>query len=287
MKSLTSFSRKVSLALLSVGTLSFGLLPAHAQVNTSPPQPIVRSAVATPLVADIGVARVITVTGTWPNGCVPQSARVEAQYVEFTRTIVVRLIGASAGAACTQALKDYTVEIPYTPTVAGASTVLVYSAEVSGGDPVVYRAEGRLVVAPAKTVWAADDISGLWYDPKTSGSGLTFVHNYQQTNNVFGTWYVYDQQGLPYWYTLQAPVWKVNGTVLEGKLYQSRGTPCVSAVLACPSVAIPPPVEIGTFRIEFTGLGPPQIGAGPTARIDAIAPNGVLLFSSTIQRLTL
>jgi hypothetical protein len=263
----------------------FVLRPANADVKVSVPTPPVAT-IVTPLVGDVKVERKIRVFGEWPDSCPPISASLDTAFSQFTRTINVRLLLLLTSVPCPREPRSYSYELSWTPTVPGITKVDVYATTGGGGES--YRATNSIVVAPEKTVWAYGDISGLWYDPDTAGSGLTFIHNYRVSNVVFGTWYVYDNAGLPRWYSLQEGVWKNNGEVLEGKLLESRGAPCVATVLtiaACPTTVIPPPIEVGTFRATFRGLGN-VIGGPVTATIDAIAPNGAVLFSSQIKPLS-
>lgn len=263
-----------------------GLLAREAVAqNTLPAIPQVAIQVQ-PLVADVAVARKIIVAGTWPDACAPVSATLDTKFSELTRTIVVQLLTPPTLVACAQVPTPYTYELPYVPAAKGVTTILAYT-NTGGSNPgaLTLRTTGRVVVAPADTVWSGGDIGGAWYDPATNGSGLTFVHNYLGNDGLFGTWYLYDSQGLPRWYTLQEGKWSKNGTVVEGKLFESRGAACPQVVLYCPTTSVGAATEIGLFRATFSGLGsvlgPPNL----PAKIEAIAPNGAVLFSSNIQRL--
>jgi hypothetical protein len=257
---------------------------AVAQPQTSVPTPEV-AIITVPLVADVGVARKLTVFGVWQNSCPPSSATLDTRFSELTRTIVVQLLRFPTSVPCPPTPTEYRFELAYVPIAKGITTVLAYTT--TGGDSptsLSYRISNRVVVAPVDSVWSYGDISGAWYDPATNGSGLTFVHNYIGNDTVFGTWYLYDSQGKPRWYTLQEGKWKQNGEIVEGKLFESRGTPCPLVLLYCPTTSVGTAVEVGTFRATFKGLGS-VVGGTVSAKIDAIAPTGAVLFSSSIQRL--
>jgi hypothetical protein len=256
---------------------------AIAQVNTSVPTPRV-AIIVSPFIADAGVARKLEVFGVWPDACPPISATLDTKFSEFTKTIVVQLLLPPTLVPCTQTPAEYRFELAYVPSMKGVTTVNAYTTNGSDApDSLIFRTFNRVVVAPVDSVWSYGDIGGAWYDPATNGSGLTFVHNYTDNDTVFGTWYLYDGLGKPRWYTLQEGKWKQNGD-LEGKLFESRGAPCPLVTLYCPTVSVGTPVEVGTFRATFRGLGN-VVGGAVTAKIDAIAPTGAVLFSSNIQRL--
>lgn len=282
----TQFTSKLFRSCAALLTAIAGLLAreAIAQTNTLPVIPPV-TIQALPLVADMAVARKIIVSGRWPDACAPVSASLDTKFSEFTRTIVVELVIPQTLVACAQIPTEYKFELAYVPTAKGVTSILAPTpTSVANPSVLTLRALGRVVVAPADTVWSYGDIGGAWYDPATNGSGLTFVHNYLGNDTVFGTWYLYDGQGLPRWYTLQEGKWSQLGEIVEGKLFESRGAPCPLVVLYCPTTITGAPAEIGRFRATFKGLGN-VIGAAVTAKIEAIAPNGAVLFSSNIQRL--
>jgi hypothetical protein len=257
---------------------------AVAQAQTSVPTPEV-AFIITPLVADVGVARKLTVSGVASTSCPPLSATLDTRSSELTRTIVVRLLRLPTSVPCPPTPREYRFELAYVPIAKGITTVLAYTT--TGGDSpasLSYLTSGRIVVAPVDSVWSSGDIGGAWYDPATNGSGLTFVHNYTGNDTVFGTWYLYDSEGKPRWYTLQEGKWKQDGEVVEGKLFESRGAPCPLVTLYCPTTIIGAAAEVGTFRATFKNLGN-VVGGNVSAKIDAIAPNGAVLFSSNIQRL--
>lgn len=64
------------------------------------------------------------------------------------------------------------------------------------------------------------DYSGWWWSPSEPGWGLTLMQG--GTYGLFGAWHVFDAQGAPRWFTLQAGSWS-SSTVWSGKLVSSTG----------------------------------------------------------------
>lgn len=76
-------------------------------------------------------------------------------------------------------------------------------------------------VAQASTT--TSDITDMWYNPGESGWGVNIV---QQNDVAFITFYVYDQSGIPIWYSSDIHYQDVgaNGAlVFTGNLYQTTG----------------------------------------------------------------
>lgn len=266
---------------------------ASAQTTTTPPPPAFVLDV-TPAVAVTGVERKIVISGIWPDGCPPGSPTIDNRLVDLTRAIALNMLALPTSVPCPRIATPYRYEVSYVPTAAGATEVNVYT---TGGRDDRLRISGAIIATtppittapmPASTpVWAPGDVTGVWFDPTTNGSGLTFVHNFKDTNNVFGTWYLYDRSGIPRWYSLQNGEWKSREGVilLEGKIFETRGTACpATTVNACPAISIPPPIEIGTFRAEFVGFSG-IAGVTPSATVQAISSTGAVLFSSKISRI--
>jgi hypothetical protein len=67
------------------------------------------------------------------------------------------------------------------------------------------------------------DVADLWWNPSESGWGMQLV---QQSSTVFATLFVYDQFGVPIWYTATLNFTGLNasnGPVYSGVLYETRG----------------------------------------------------------------
>lgn len=235
--------------------------------------------VVTPPVADVGVARTITVQGEWPNECVPTFVWLDEGLVPSLDILIARPLRIQFNEPCAPVRTNYRLEVVYTPKT--AKTLKVFASARETGT----RGPARLVVGPPAISRSAYNLTGLWYDPFTNGSGLTFVHNRDGTDAVFGTWYVYDNEGKPRWYTIQSTSWTDSGRVLEGKLYETASRPCSINVPSCP-VVLSSAQPIGTVRLAFESLFL-GLGLGPAAKIEAFTNNGVLLFSSTLVNLLL
>ena len=246
--------------------------------QTSAAQPVATVAIVqvTPVNAAPGVARTVTISGQWPDSCVP-GIFVDDSLVAQTRSVFVsRVTNPIGGRVCLQVLTPYRFEFAYTPSVTGITRVVVNGA-------VNTRGEGRIITTSDGAPRAAKDISGNWYDPNSNGSGLTFTHGYLTSDTVFGTWYVYDRNGVARWYSIQNVVWKDSGS-FEGVLYETAALPgkCLNAVAdpACPQVSVGIK-QIGTVKATFTGIFPLDDTA-PQAKIEAFSPNNSLLFSSRV-----
>ena len=133
----------------------------------------------TPAVADIGVPRQIRIAGTWP-GCPPVNAGINSNAAQSAGSKVVQLVLPLTFAPCA-AFLTYSVSFTYTPQARGIDKLLVVGAD---GD---YLAEGLLDTRAPTDDRSAFNITGMWYDPQSNGSGLTFVHSRIADNKVFGT----------------------------------------------------------------------------------------------------
>lgn len=224
----------------------------------------------TPAAADIGVAREIKISGHWP-GCSPVGAMVNAPNLAFQSTFTVRMVLPATLVACPAVLLPYTVTTTVTPVVRGIKKLLVLNFD---GE---YLAEALLDTRAADDHRAAFNITGMWFDPQSNGSGVTFVHSRTVDNAVFGTWYVYDTLGKPHWYTIQDAKWTSQGSVMEGRMYQTSAFGnCPPPFSACPA-PLAELVTLGRARISITGTN--------TLRVEALANDGSLIFVSNVIRL--
>jgi hypothetical protein len=66
------------------------------------------------------------------------------------------------------------------------------------------------------------DYTGIWWNPRESGWGLS-IHQ-GTTSQLFVTWYVYDANGQPVWYTIQMGRWSDFRT-WTGTVYRTIGPP--------------------------------------------------------------
>lgn len=257
---------RAGLAVALVAALAIGAIGSNGAVA----QPVGRAVVdVTPLVADIGVPRQIRVSGTWAHACVPLSATLVEGGSGDADQLTVRLNVPQTLVACAQVLTPYSQVVSYTPSVRGKKRI---AAVTNDGQ---YLGDGSLATRGPDDVTSLADITGMWYDPATNGSGLTFIHN--GTSTVFGTWYLYDSQGNARWYTIQNVQWLQQGRVFEGTIYETtgHGVVCPPPFVACPvAFASATPRALARFTLN----------SATSARIEALAGNGSVLFSSNLVR---
>jgi hypothetical protein len=231
-----------------------------------------------PMVAAVAEPRTLTVTGQWPNTCAPVAATLDSSLFTVAKTITIRLQAPLTLVACAQVLTPYRFDLAYAGREVGVARVLIVS---STGAPT---GEGRVVTTAPGLTRSAGNISGAWYDRVTSGSGLSFIHAYQGSDAVFGTWYLYDRDGLPRWLSIQDVTWSEGGTVMEGKLFETRAGAdiCPQNVTACPATSTSL-AKIGRMRATFAGIDLYN-DVSPQAKIEAFSNTNTLLFSSNIIR---
>jgi hypothetical protein len=164
-----------------------------------------------------------------------------------------------------------TASVQITPDSEGDLRVVVMNSFGGySGETVIHT---RAAVSNRSTI----DLTGMWYDPATFGSGVTFLHAGSGSDQVFGTWYVYDNAGNPRWYSIQSVQWHDGGTRATGTLYLTSGH-CVSypsPIVGCP-VAAMSVLPSGTVTINV--LGPNN------AQITATALTGGASFTSSLIR---
>jgi len=257
---------KVALA----ATVAISHIPIAA-AQTQAPELLERVSqiTVTPAVADIGIAREINVSGHW-NGCAPVGVSLGGYFLFIPTTRIVRMILPQTFAPCPLGMA-YSQSTSYTPVERGKTRILVLNAD---GE---YLGETQVDTRAANDHRPAFNITGMWYDPQSNGSGLTFVHSRSNDNAVFGTWYVYDAAGKPRWYTIQNAEWKGQGRVMEGLLYETAGVARCPLPFnnGCPA-SIGSLTNIGRARVTLTGDN--------SARVEALTAEGVLVFSSNVIR---
>lgn len=251
--------------------------------------PLIPIITVVPDVDTPGRARTVVITGQYFAGCPFAPPTLDGQAGILLGGVVIRMDPVQTLAPCnSNSILPYRFEIPYTPMAAGTQRVVVASA--SG----TIRSESRIRTAAGQgRTRAVGDVTGLWYDPATDGSGLQLTHNFAGTDVVFGTWYLYDISGLARWLSIQGVVWQTGGTSFTGDLYQSGldfpfqiicdPVPCLSIIGPRPMQGI---TKIGTVRFTFTGLGP-YSDTPPQAVAEAFTVGGVLRFTSNISRIGL
>jgi len=272
MRHLQTFGSGGALFVIALIGLASLALSAQAQ---SPGSLVLGERVAkvevSPVVADVGVERTITISGIWP-GCVPVGAKLLDGTRPSPTTRIVRLDLPMTLVACPAAFLPYTVSTKYTPTSRGTDRLLIQNID---GE---FLGEGLLDTRAPNDNRSAYNITGMWYDPASNGSGLTFVHSRftGSDNAVFGTWYMYDSGGIPRWYTIQNAEWKSGGLVLEGTMYETRANvSCAIVFLACPA-PLSQALVAGRARFTITGTG--------TAKAEALNASGAVVFTSNLIR---
>jgi hypothetical protein len=267
-----------------LASMLFRATPAFAATVIPLPQLFVPAPIEAvlPAIAAPNVPRKIVISSGWLNNCGPVSLTLNTRDTAETGILVVRAAYAAfnpIGAVCIPILPgDPRLELVYTPAKVGVIRIVVASDRdaVSGEGSIVTSLDGK----PRSTV----DISGLWFDVASSGSGVTFQHSFSSTDLTFGTWYLYDQGGRPRWYTMQNAVWNADGRSLSADLLESRAPASSCPVGApCPLTATGSS-KIGSVKISLTGEDfsrPPTL----TMKIEAASLTGAPLFSSTLTKL--
>ena len=144
-------------------------------------------------------------------------------------------------------------------------------------DSGVYVGETVIKTRAANSNRSQVDLTGMWYDPASYGSGLTFIHGTNREDTLFGTWYAYDVQGMPRWFTIQNIIWKSAGLEAEGQILETSANSvvCLPPLVGCP--------------VAFASIAPLtraniSIQSANSARIQALTANGQVLFTSNLIR---
>lgn len=262
-----------ALLCLVVASTCSSAAPANAEAGPklSILAPIA-AAYVEPRVAPPGTPRRIVISGTWPTGCVPTGAALHEPVNVHKPAIGVIVAEPLTLVACTAALTPYQLSVPYTPTVAGQVEVIV----MSNLGKVL--AEATIVTGDSSNPHAIRDVAGAYYDPATSGSGVMIAHDFRRTDMLFATWQVYEPAtGLPRWFSLQSGSWSVDGTMWEGRLYETKAGPTPCALCPMPAEQI---IDRGLVRLRFSENG-------ANGRLDAdmeIVPTGGAVQRFTMRR---
>jgi hypothetical protein len=231
-------------------------------------------------------ARIIVITGQTLAGCPFAEPFIDGVASQLINGVVVRMDPVQTLAPCSvNNFANYRFELPYTPTAAGALRLVAASA--SG----MIRSESRIrTVSSSDRTRAVGDITGIWHDTTTNGSGIQFTHNFAGSDFVFGTGYFYDLIGNARWLSLQNVVWQSGGTTLTADLLETRSATLLCTPITCPDKVTPrgqtSMAKLGTVRVSFVGLGP-YSDTGLQGVVDAFDNNGNRLFSMTISRIAI
>ena len=229
-----------------------------------------------PAIAGPGIERQISVTVPAAVGCLPNGRVVSSTDTARKLTLTISLeVPAPANLpgllVCTGALVFHKVTVNYTPQEEGDLRILAV------GNLGSFYGETSLRTRADVSKRSQYDLTGMWYDPATNGSGVTFVHGATRNDTVFGTWYVYDSAGNPRWYTIQNVQWQVGGMEAQGQLYETRANSivCVPPYTGCP-VALAFANTSGVVNIVMQGPN--------SVRITAVSSNGGATLTSNLIR---
>jgi hypothetical protein len=249
----------------------FAVASAFAQSGpTGPtPPPFTPRILITPAIAVAGIERTITVSGNWPSGCIPSGITPMRETASLTRALPIRL-EISTFSVCTLAITPYSFTTTFTPTAAGDFRVIAY-----GSDGVTNN-EVLMAVRSVDANRSLYNLTGSWFDPATSGSGVVFIHGYTTTDAVFGAWFMYGQNGEARWYSIQEGRWR-DGTEWNGTLYETTAAPqsCENNLSVCP-LPFRNLRRVGTARITMSGRF--------DAKLEALTTAGNPLFTSTLVK---
>ncbi len=256
-------------SILRVLTMGWAVVATCAQATLTVDGPPTHTLTVTPASAPAMTPRTIHLV-VWGSGCAPGPARLETGKVNEHRVLLVVVNPPSSG-PCTLQAVQYSFDLTYTPQNEGDLRVM---AVYAGG---AWLTEGVLVTRDQPTRRSKFDLTGMWYDPATSGSGLTFVHAQPRNDAVFGTWFLYDAQRNPRWYTIQNVFWHPGGQEAEGILFAASApiNICPLTVIGCPTAAS-----------LFAPMARARIvlHSASAARVDALRADGSVIFSSNVVR---
>jgi photosystem II stability/assembly factor-like uncharacterized protein len=123
----------------------------------------------------------------------------------------------------------------------------VFSYRLATGASGAKRIERQRFVPPATVPVVQESYADLWWNPAESGWGIAINH---QGNNIFATWFAYDDAGRPLWLVMpDAKVAVVNGVpTAAGDVYATHG-PASSGSTFDPSQVVR--TKVGTATLAF------------------------------------
>jgi hypothetical protein len=240
---------------------------------TSAHTPFSASLGVAPSIATINTPRRLTITAYFPLGCGPTDATVSTVCEEGNDVLDVHLDCHNPDFAfCDLVLVPYTVELTYTPSVAGSLPVRILTSDgvTVGGSVVKTRGAGSGEVE--------FDVTGKWIDPAGKAIGLALLPDSPTSNAVVGTWNFDDCQGVSRRYSIQSVHWKEPDVEAEGAIFE---TTLNDSSGPSPDLVSRPgdsTTQLGLARITFHGLN--------SARIFALGFGGNVLFTSNLVRST-
>ena len=227
-----------------------------------------------PLIAGPDVRRAISVSGSWPDSCVPVSATLIDDPLSGG-PLIIQLHAPQTFAPCLTVITLFSLKVSFTPSQGGARRLL---AVTSGG---LFLGESELVTQYADRARSLYDLTGAWFDPATSGSGLVLLHSFFGSDILAGGWFFYDNQGKSRWVSVQLGHW-VTPTQFMASLLEFESAPggCGSGVAACP-LALSSYRQAGTVSIRVQDRNHAVAEAFGLVQGDIVVP----LFRSNITRL--
>ena len=206
---------RVKIFTYSIGALMLGMSIAVPALSTLAPDSLAFSIGIAPRISALGGPRSLFV-----NGC-SGPATLDESPVASTGTLVIRIAPTSIG--CFQ----QTTVLNYMPRSTGALRVIMMKPDGN----TVAEASMQTVASVRSFI----NIDGMWFDPDTNGSGVSF-HHAVGSDTVFATWFMFGQKSRAYsasWYSLQAMQWTQDGNVLVGIVYEAKAASQLSTPPSC------------------------------------------------------
>lgn len=159
---------------------------------------------------------------------------------------------------------------------AGEYTLRTASVSTNGLPTQTITGETVLVVAAA-TATPRANFSGMWFDPTTSGWGVSFIQS--ASGQAFATLYAYQAaDGAPVWYGIPGGVWTAPNR-FEGTMYAAAAWPVTSGGIFVPNSQLG---AVGRMAITFDDFVP------DTARMSYVLYASALgrFVTSSVERLS-
>ena len=143
-----------------------------------------------------------------------------------------------------------------------------------------------IIQSNAENVSSKFDTNGMWFDAVTNGSGIAVHHRRSASDVAFGTWFLFNNNGEPRWYTLQSANWQQDGSVLEGLLIQVVGRCTTAGLAGCPASGA---IAFGPSPATSFGVIPSLVRlsfqSATRVRADVWTLGGTMLFTSELTKL--
>lgn len=200
--------------------------PAQTDLTVRPFTAIVS---VDPVIAGPDVRRTISVSGAWPDSCVPVSATLTDDPLRTGAPLIIRLQVPQTFAPCLAVITPFSLRVSFTPSQGGARRLLAVTSDGR------FLGEGELVTQYVGKPRSLYDLTGAWFDPATSGSGLVLLHSFFDSDILAGGWFLYDNQGKSRWYSIQLGHWVTPTEFIASLLeFESALGGCGSAAAVCP-----------------------------------------------------